>query len=150
MDLQWQHVNFERGYLWIPISKNDPNAVGTYVTLFPSVLASLRRYRATLPPNLPPTTKLFSIHKSVVNPWLKRICTDLQLPPYTWYSFKHGGATWLALCGWTLPMITTHGRWKSKHMALVYIHCPVYNTPPGAIPAPALPGAPAPPHLPRA
>jgi len=63
--------------------------------------------------------------QSSLNPWLESKCQSLALPHYTWYCLKHGGATFLALSGWSLECIKQHGRWKSVEAARIYIHAPV-------------------------
>lgn len=107
--LCWRHIFFEQKYIWLPWAKNDPEGDGTYVRLLPQALEALTRLKDSLakPPK--------SSDK----------CEKASVGPFTWYHMKHGGATYLALNGWSFARIKDHGRWKSDQAARVYIHAPV-------------------------
>lgn len=125
--LRWKNVFFKDRYIWMPWSKNDPNAHGTFVTLLQPAFLAFRRIYSDLARAPDPEDLVFDLPQTSFNPWLKAVCARLQLPPYTWYHFKHGGATWLAIKGWPLSKIQAHGRWKSDQSAKVYIHAPVHT-----------------------
>lgn len=125
--LEWSHVFLDKKYLWLPWSKNDPEGDGTYVTLLPQALDALSRHLSALARPPSPTDKVFSVPYASLNPWLASKCARAGIGPYTWYHFKHGGATHLALLGWSFARIKEHGRWKSERSARIYIHAPVHQ-----------------------
>ncbi len=98
---------------------------GTYTFLFPEAINAFRDLLSVLPHPPHPNDKVFNINYTTLNPWLHSLCARLQLPDYNWYSLKHGGATWLATCGWSIRQIMEHGRWKSESSARIYIHAPI-------------------------
>jgi integrase len=123
LTLCWKHILLNKKYVHVPLSKNDQFGVGTYVTLLPPALLAISSLSAAT--NHSPNDLVFPIRQEVLNPWLQAKCSALNLPLYNWYATKHGGATYLALLGWSLPHIQSHGRWHSKEAAQAYIHAPV-------------------------
>ncbi len=125
LNMKWSQVFFAERYIYLPWSKNDPDGEGTYVRLLPQAFDALSRlynsYR--IPPN--PTSHIFHMPPTALNPWLASVCKSASVGPYTWYHLKHGGATHFALSGWTFQQIKNHGRWKSDQAARIYIHAPV-------------------------
>jgi integrase len=126
LDITWKNVDFVNSYLTIPWSKNDQEKKGTYVRLLPPALLALQ-ILAEYIGHTPPYSKIFCMEVSQLNPWFQSICKRALVQPYNWYALKHGGATYFAICGWTLKEITVHGRWKSKKSAKAYIHAPVFG-----------------------
>ena len=123
--LEWGHVFLAQKYIYLPFSKNDPEGEGTYVRLLPRALEALVRLQNSLP--RPPASKqlVFEISKDYLNAWLRAQCEKCDVGPYTWYHLKHGGATFLALEGWSFAQIKAHSRWKSDQAARIYIHAPI-------------------------
>jgi integrase len=109
MFLKWKHVNFDNKFVTLPWSKNDPYGEGTYVFLLDPALAAFQRL-ANAYNGIPLQDELiFPIKQATLNGWLARKCEQLQLPRYTWYALKHGGATYLTLIGWSYRQIMNHG-----------------------------------------
>ena len=120
---RWQHVFLDKKYIWLPISKNNQEGAGTYVRLLPPALNALNYlYNNT---SHAPSDLVFPLSQSSLNSWLEIKCHAANVPPYNWYAIKHGGATHLALCGWSLDQIQAHGRWKTREAARVNIHAPL-------------------------
>lgn len=123
--LKWKHINFLDCYIWLPWSKNDPYGARTCVTLLNPAFLALKKLASSYNHHPPQNSHVFPIAQSSLNQWLAAKYKLLNLPCYTWYATKHGGATFLALLGWSLPDIKDHGRWKSKASAKIYIHAPI-------------------------
>ncbi len=125
LSMKWAQVFFAEKYIYLPWSKNDPDGEGTYVRLLPQAFDALSRlyHSHNTPPN--PSSRIFHMPQTALNPWLSATCKLASVGPYTWYHLKHGGATHLALSGWTFAQIKNHGRWKSDQAARIYIHAPV-------------------------
>ena len=123
--LKWGHIFIPEKYIYLPWSKNDPDGEGTYVHLLPLALQAVCRLRESLPTPPAPTQLVFDLPKDRLNRWLKSQCEKAQVGPFTWYHLKHGGATFLALQGWSFTKIKAHGRWKSDQAARIYIHAPI-------------------------
>lgn len=123
--LQWKHIDIKNKYISLPWSKNDPYGAGTYVRLLPAAMSAINRLTRVYDGVPPQNSLIFPIKQNSLNPWLAAKCAGLGLPTYTWYALKHGGATYLALNGWSLSDICDHGRWKSAASAKIYIHAPV-------------------------
>jgi len=121
--LRWHHVFLTKKYIWLPVSKNDQEGAGTYVRLLPPALAALTYLNTNT--HHSPSDLVFPVNQSSLNGWLEAKCSAANVPPYNWYAIKHGGATHLALCGWSIDQIQAHGRWKTREAARVYIHAPI-------------------------
>lgn len=121
--ITWRDIDWTYKHITLPISKNDPLARGTFVRLVPQALSALQELCSIRTPN--PEESVLPINYEQLNPWLASKCKAAGIRTYNWYALKHGGATYFALCGWTLKRITQHGRWKSEESARVYIHAPV-------------------------
>lgn len=122
--LKWAHVFLPEKYIYLPWSKNDPEGEGTYVRLLPLAHDALSRLRESLPRPPARSQRVFELPKDHLKDWLNAQCLKAKVGPYTWYHFKHGGATYLALEGWSFAKIKAHGRWKSDQAARIYIHAP--------------------------
>jgi integrase len=125
--IRWSDVNFQHNYVTLQISKTDQLGKGTHVRLLKQARAALNRLFLFPKTHPAPSDFVFPIKLSTLNPWFKTLCGSSDLPPYTWYSLKHGGATHFALLGWNIQKITNHGRWKNPNSARVYIHAPLHT-----------------------
>lgn len=124
LHMKWGHMFLKEKYIYLPWSKNDPEGEGTYVTLLPLALEALTRLKNSLARPPSPVDTVFPLPPDSLNPWLASQCEKAGVGPYTWYHLKHGGATFLALKGWSFERIKAHGRWKSDVAARLYIHAP--------------------------
>lgn len=123
LHLKWSNAFLEHQYIWLTYSKTDQEGAGTYVKLLPPALNALNTLSTAVSHS--PSDLIFPINQSTLNDWLITKCKQANVPQYTWYALKHGGATFLALSGWTLAQIQAHGRWKTTKAALIYIHAPL-------------------------
>ena len=121
--LRWQHIFLDKKYIWLPISKTDQEGNGTYVRLLPPALSALLYLHENTAHT--PNDLVFPVNQASLNGWLEVKCKAANVPPHNWYAIKHGGATFLALAGWSLDQIQAHGRWKTCEAARVYIHAPL-------------------------
>jgi len=124
--IKWQHLFLDKKYIWLPSSKTDQEGQGQYVHLLPPAHHAIATLYSCTSHN--PHELIFPICQSQLNDWLHSKCQAANIPFFTWYALKHGGATYLALCGWSLKRITLHGRWKSKETAKIYIHAPLASS----------------------
>ncbi len=124
--LRWYTVFLDKEYAWLPLSKTDQEGAGTYVRLLKPALDALLLLSNSVPHS--PNDLIFPLNQISLNDWLDAKCIAANVPRYTWYALKHGGATHLAVCSWSLSQIQNHGRWKSPATARIYIHAPLIST----------------------
>jgi integrase len=122
--LTYANLFLKEKYIWLTLSKTDQEGAGTYVKLLPPALDALTFLAKSIPHT--PQDKIFPINQATLNPWLESKCKHVNVPTYTWYALKHGGATYLALSGWSINQIKNHGRWKTEVATRTYIHAPIH------------------------
>jgi integrase len=123
--LTWETLFLKYKYIWLTLSKTDQEGAGTYVRLLPPAFDALSLLSSST--SHQPSDKIFPINQATLNPWLEAKCKQANVPSYTWYALKHGGATFLALSGWSISQIQSHGRWKTEAATRTYIHAPTLS-----------------------